>query len=216
MSSVHLALHPFHHNPGRTCSHTDRPCNSDWGISWIKGPLWSQGTFVSSDRFHRASMVTGNWAWKEDFIQWIDLEKETEREGNVGAIVLNGPLCGNSPRTFFWWTLPLQVCSVQWVLLGVLLAHYFDLDSLRLSYKKHLKTYFISTPLCGKTKAHLPIHFSLYKVKGTFRLERLELIWGVTVFNQHKSLPFWSGWPLPAFQLDLKHIGPTLVENWCW
>lgn len=89
MSSVHLALHPFHHNPGRTCSHTDRPCNSDWGISWIKGPLSSQGTFVSSDRFHRASMVTGNWAWKEDFIKWIDLEKETEREGNVGAIVLD-------------------------------------------------------------------------------------------------------------------------------
>lgn len=69
VSSAHLALFPFHHNPGRICSHTDRPFNTDWGISRIKGPLCSRETFVSSDRFHRASMVTGNWVWRGKFIK---------------------------------------------------------------------------------------------------------------------------------------------------
>lgn len=138
MSSVHFALHPFHHNPGRTCSHTDRPCNSDWGISWIKGPLWSQETFVSSDRFHRASMVTGNWAWKEDFIKWIGLEKETEREGNVGAIVSDktGRFLETHQQLFSGGHYRFRFAEFSGCLLGVLLAHYCDLDSLRLKLQK--------------------------------------------------------------------------------
>lgn len=84
--SEYLALSPFITTLAEYVPKLISLYNSDWGISRIKGPLCSQETFVSSDRFHQASMVTDNWAWKEEFIKWTDLEKETEMEENVGIV----------------------------------------------------------------------------------------------------------------------------------